>query len=93
MGLRFWRITRRTAQWWGRTRPDLPEGCPEQLSQEFYRYIWRTRRTGRDACARMFARARPDQSAHHLRGASEVRAYLGALGQAMKAGSLGLPHR
>ena len=93
VGLRIRRIATRTARHWGRTRPDLPEGCPEQLSPEFYRYVWRTRRTGRDACARLFERAGPEVAAHRLSSPRAVRAYLNALTRALAVGNLGIPHR
>jgi adenylate kinase family enzyme len=34
-------ILKRTALWWGRTRPDMGPGCPERLDMEFLRYVWR----------------------------------------------------
>lgn len=45
--VRLWRVGRRTVRYWGRTRPDLPDGCPEQFSWPFLRWIWDTRRSGR----------------------------------------------
>jgi adenylate kinase family enzyme len=35
----LWRVIKRYFQWAGRTRPDLAEGCPEQIDLEFYRYV------------------------------------------------------
>jgi adenylate kinase family enzyme len=38
------------SRWWryrGRARPDLPDGCPEQLSWEFIAWVWRYRRRSR----------------------------------------------
>ncbi|MGB3406988.1 MAG: AAA family ATPase, partial [Jannaschia sp.] len=93
VGLRLWRIARRTLRWWGRTRPDLPDNCPEQLSLDFWRYIWRTRQSGRAACARLIARADRGQTIHHLRSPAEARRYLDALRRAAAVGTLGIPHR
>ncbi len=93
VGRRMARVALRTARFYGRTRPDLPPGCPEQVNPEFWRYIWRTRRTARDACARLFVRAHPDKATHHLRSAGEVRAYLAAFERAVSVGNLGIPHR
>ncbi len=55
VGLRLWRVLRRTLLQLGRTRPDLPEGCPERLGNlpEFLRFIWRTRRTARERMERL----------------------------------------
>ena len=93
VGLRLWRVGRRVLRWHGRTRPDLPEGCPEQFDAEFLRYIWRTRRSGRAKCAALAERARPDQTVQHLRAPREIRAYLAALRHAASLGNLGISHR
>lgn len=52
--LRLWRVWRRRWEWGGRTRPDLPEDCPEQITWEFTWFILRTARRSR---ARMAALA------------------------------------
>jgi adenylate kinase family enzyme len=36
----LWRIVRRRLQYLFRPRPDLPEGCPEQLTWEFALWVW-----------------------------------------------------
>ena len=41
--LRCWRVLKRTIRYYGRTRPDLPPGCPERFSPAFYKWIWDTR--------------------------------------------------
>ena len=46
VGLRLVRVLRRSVVYWDRTRPDLPEGCPEQFNRqtlEFVGFILRTR--------------------------------------------------
>ena len=36
-----WQVVKRVLQYRGRTRPDLADGCPEQLpSREFLQWIW-----------------------------------------------------
>ncbi len=37
----LWRIMRRIAQYRGRTRPDMTEGCPERFDLEFLIYLIR----------------------------------------------------
>ena len=91
--LRAWRVFWRTLRHWGRTRPDLPDGCPEQFSWEFARWIWNTRHTSRQAMQRLFDSAPADKSKHHLRSAREVRVYLANLREALSWGNLGIPHR
>jgi hypothetical protein len=34
------RVLLRTLIGYGRTRLDLPEGCPERFDLEFLRYVW-----------------------------------------------------
>ena len=76
VGLRLWRVLGRTWRHYGRTRPDLPDGCPEQLRTlpEFIRFIWRTRRSARDRMARLAGAATCELV--HLRSGREVSAFL-----------------
>lgn len=80
--LRAWRVLRRSLLHHGRTRPDLPEGCPERFGPEtlpFWHYIWTTRRTGRDRIARMVAAAPPGIPVLRLTSLTDVRLFLGGL--------------
>ena len=36
----LWRVLKRWAQYRGRTRPDMPEGCEEKIDWEFVHYVW-----------------------------------------------------
>lgn len=49
IGLRLWRVVRRSLSGRGKTRPDLAEDCPERLRllPEFILFIWKTRRRAR----------------------------------------------
>ncbi len=77
--LRLWRVFWRTLRSLGRTRPDMPEGCPEQFSLEFYRFIWRTRRSSHAAMARLLAQAPQDKSIHVFKSIGEVNDWLASL--------------
>jgi adenylate kinase family enzyme len=35
-----WRVVTRVIRGYGRNRPDLPDGCPEQVDLKFYRFVW-----------------------------------------------------
>ncbi len=37
----LWRVGRRIVTTYGRVRPDMAEGCPEQIDPDFIKYIWR----------------------------------------------------
>ena len=36
----MWRITKRTAMYYGRSRPDMAEGCVERFNMEFLIWVW-----------------------------------------------------
>lgn len=80
--LRFWRVLARTVRWYGRSRPDLPEGCNERFgrnSLEFWAFIWRTRHSSRAAMARLAAGA--GKPVVRLRSPREVRRWLEGFGK------------
>ena len=74
--LRVYRVGRRTLRDHGRTRPELPEDCPERFDPEFWRWIWQTRNTHRQELRRLPARAPAHVRVHHLRTPREVRHFL-----------------
>lgn len=74
--LRAWRVFCRTIRYYGKTRPDMQENCPERFSHEFNRWIWDTRRSGRLKPLELVARSGPGKTAYHLRSQSDVRAFL-----------------
>jgi len=37
------RIVKRIFRWHGKTRPDMPAGCPERFDWDFLRYVWHFR--------------------------------------------------
>ncbi len=79
VGLRFWRILRRSLRWHGQARPDLPEGCPERFGREtlpFWHYVWATRTKGRDNILRLLTTASPEKSVMHLQTDSQIAAFL-----------------
>lgn len=77
--LRLTRVLRRSLKYRGQNRPDLPEGCPEQFSAEFYRWIWRTRNSGREKIGRLLAEAPPETPKWRLTGSHDVAAFLEGL--------------
>jgi adenylate kinase family enzyme len=78
VGLRLWRVLRRALLGWGRTRPDMAEGCPERLSSlpEFIRYIWTTRNSNRSKMGRLAAAAPEGCRVVHLRSDNDVEVFL-----------------
>ena len=78
------RVLVRVHSYHGRTRPDLPEGCPEKLDLEFLRWVAGYRRRSREKVVRVLdAREREGGlRVVRLRSPREVAAYLEATGRA-----------
>jgi len=83
IGIRFWRVVKRTVLTYGRVRPDLPEGCPEVFGThtwEFWLYIFRTRRPNRMRMRERFLDARAaGKSAVCLKSRRDVERFLSKL--------------
>lgn len=90
---RLGRVTWRTLRHWRRTRPDLPDGCPEQFEPEFFYYIWRTRKSGRSNIQKLFDQAPTSKTFYRLASRRQVDAFLRNLREATAVGNLGVPHR
>lgn len=45
------RVLRRTISLYGRSRPDMPDGCPERFDWTFLRYVWNYNRDARPKLA------------------------------------------
>ncbi len=93
LSIRAWRVLRRTLLYYGRTRPELPDGCPEQFSLEFWSWIWRTRHSGRQKMQTLYENSPSDKATYHLTSAREVNVFLSNLSEALAIGNLGIPHR
>lgn len=93
LGQRLWRVLLRTAVHLGRSRPDLPDGCPEHFSWTFLRWIWDTRQTSRDAMRRLYESVPPDKSRYHLTSKRQIDLFLTGLRTAASTGNLGISHR
>ncbi|WP_299647951.1 AAA family ATPase [uncultured Tateyamaria sp.] len=93
LGLRARRVLWRTLRSYGKTRPDLPDGCPEQISLEFWSWIWRTRHSARVNMRALYDGAPADKTKYHFTSKAQVNAFLSDLGTALAVGNLGIPHR
>lgn len=82
VGLRLWRVTKRLFRYFGRTRPDLPEGCNERLHPEtlaFYWFIWTSRHTSRAKIADLISHHQDTTEVAHLTSRRQVAAYVARL--------------
>jgi len=91
--LRLWRVLSRTLRYHGRSRPDLPAGCPERFEAEFFAFIWRTRHGARERIRTFYDDAPPHKSRVHLVGGRAAAHYLEGLRRAARSGNLGISHR
>lgn len=79
--LRLFRVSWRFVRDYGRTRPDMADGCPEGNWTEmvgFYRFIWRTRHTSRARILGLREPARAGLDVHVLTSRVQVNRYLEA---------------
>lgn len=83
VGLRMFRVLKRSAVYFGRNRPDLPEGCPERFNAqtaEFLQYIWSTRKTARAKLEAVYNQPPPHLKVIRLTSLAETNAYLKKIG-------------
>lgn len=87
--LRFWRVLVRTLIHRGSPRPDLPEDCPEQLSNlpAFFRFMWTTRKTARARMRQLAATAPSTCRVVWLRSNRQTRLFLSTVAPASCADS------
>jgi adenylate kinase family enzyme len=71
-----YRVIKRRIQYHGRTRPDLNEGCPEQLDWEFIRWVWNFRKHKRPAILEKLKIYEKEKSIIILRSPREVSNFL-----------------
>jgi len=76
LGKRFGRVLSRTFKYLGKSRPDMPEGCHERFSWEFYRWIWNTRHSGRELMERYYNQATKDKATYWLQNDTHVKLFL-----------------
>jgi adenylate kinase family enzyme len=72
-------ILTRIATSYGRVRPEMAEGCPEQIDLEFLRYVWTFREQQRPKLLAYFAGLRSDQSLICFTDRTQADRYLGEL--------------
>lgn len=80
--LRFWRVFCRTTLNRGRSRPDLPDDCPELLANlpEFFRFMWRTKNSAREKMKQLVTRAPSGCCVVCLRSNRDTEVFLASLG-------------
>jgi adenylate kinase family enzyme len=68
----LWRLVRDRR----RSRPDLPEGCREEIDLDLLRWVWRYRRNTRPRVLEILQRLNPHVRVRRLRSPADVRRFL-----------------
>lgn len=76
LSLRAWRVFWRVIRYYGKSRPDLPVGCPERFNWEFTAWIWNTRHTGRALMHKALHNAPDDTIKVHLTSRKGVKEFV-----------------
>ncbi|MEO1111717.1 MAG: DNA topology modulation protein FlaR [Pseudomonadota bacterium] len=79
VGLRIYRVLKRSVVNYGKTRPDLADGCPERFDLqtiEFLSFIWRTRHTARAKLLAIYQDPPPHLQVFRLTTRVEFDAFL-----------------
>ena len=74
----LWRVARRSIVQHGRTRPDMPPGCPEHFSPSFLKWVWDWHRPHPDLAAETTA-AVPGTPVIALRSERAIEDFLATL--------------
>ena len=74
----LWRIVKRRLAYRATTRPDMAEGCPEELNPEFVRWVWDYPRRSRPGVLARLAAAGDGKRIIRLRSRREVERFLAA---------------
>lgn len=75
----MYRLLKRIVRGYGRTRPDMADGCSEQFDWEFLRYAWAFPRTERPKLETKLAELVPGQTLIRLHDPRDVIAFLNTL--------------
>ena len=75
----FLRAIKRIFTWFGRTRPDMGQNCPERVNVGFFKWIWRYPYDERPELLRQIALHGKGTKFVRLRGARQTRRWLEAL--------------
>ena len=72
----LWRAIRRRIHYHGRPRPDMAEGCREQIDWDFIVWIWRFRKDSRPSVVQRIAEFGQNAEIIHLRSPRDAECFL-----------------
>ena len=74
-----WRVLKRWIRNYGKTRPDMGEGCPEKIDLDFLKFVWGHSPRLRKSVPPWLATIQPPKQVYHLKGNRAVRDFLRSL--------------
>jgi len=83
--LRMWRIISRTFRYYGRNRPDMPEGCDERFDWAFLKWTWEFDKKRRSNTLRFLETARNDKTVITLQSTRKTKEWLAKLASRNKS--------
>ena len=81
---RLWRVLKRTVIQYGRSRPDMAEGCMERFDWDFLKWVAGYRKNGRLRALSFLEKAPQHLSKHHLRSPHDVKRFLVQMAREIK---------
>ena len=72
----LWRVVKRPLLYRNGSRPDMAEGCPEQLDPEFLSWIWNYSRSSKPRIVRLISEYSESRRFVCLRSTAEVKRFL-----------------
>lgn len=79
LGMRVWRIIIRTLKYYGKSRPEMPENCPERFNLDFAIWILTTWKKQKIEAQKLLDTAPAHMTTHHLRSLEDVSRFLDQL--------------
>jgi adenylate kinase family enzyme len=77
----LWRVVKRRLRYRNRSRPDMAEGCHEQINGEFIHWIWNYPRRSRPKVVRLLKEHSEGKRVVWLRSKAEVEKFLASQGK------------
>lgn len=75
-----WRVLKRAYKYKGVIRPDMAEGCPEQMTLEFLLWVWDYPRRSRPKVLARLGELDGSKQIYRLRSSAEVERFLAEVG-------------
>ena len=69
-------IFRRVIKYYGKRRPDLPDGCPEKFDWQFTKWVWNYHKNSRPKVLEILEPFRPSKNIITLRSRKEVNNFI-----------------